>query len=302
MATVEGAPAPGSRTAADPAAGPRTIGEAIGQYWALPVFMGLLLAIAGGVLGYIREPTYTAKTQLNAGSVEAQAQAIPGYVEASKSLADAYSRTVRSRAVLVPLSNDLRQSATDLASKVSASPVPDSSVFTIEATGASARAAVDLANAATMEINRYANQQARRGPDRGLLDQYRNLTKRASRLDSRADAARREFRRTDTLASRERVADLSSEAETVRLEAQGLQQAYVTRTSASQGAGGVTVLSTAADATSDRREKTQLWALGGLVIGLFVGGATGTMLTARRRRLATSLQRAGTGQSSFPEL
>src|SRR3954469_1650143 len=118
--------------------GPRTVGEAIGRHWWLPVLLAVVLGAAGAVVGYMRNPVYTTSAELNAGRIDVQAQSISGYTQASAYLATTYSRVVHSGAVLTPVARRTGRSIDFVARSLSATPIPNSSVFRVQAKAKSA--------------------------------------------------------------------------------------------------------------------------------------------------------------------
>ena len=270
-------------------AGPRTVGEAVGRYWWLPLLLGLLGAAAGLALAYARSPVYTAEASLNAGRLDVQAQAVPGYTQATQALADAYSRVASSAAVLDAVARRTGVPRSTVAREVKATPVPDSSVFRIEARTGDERRAIALANAAADEIVRYARKQTQSGPAPELLERYGAVRARANRLNSQAGALRSNVGNAASGPARRRLTRLQSRANAAQLEADALQQAYISQSISSRGAASVTFLSRAREASSDRLDALQVGGFAGLVTGLLAGGALAALLGARRRRLAASI-------------
>jgi uncharacterized protein involved in exopolysaccharide biosynthesis len=264
--------------------GPRTVGEAIGRHWWLPVLLAVVFGAAGAVAGYMRNPEYTASATLNAGRIDVQAQSISGYTQASAYLAATYSRVVGSAAVLAEVARRTGHPIDFVAGSLSATPIPNSSVFRVQAKADSARDAVNIANAAAARVVAFARTQIRGGHAAGLLARYGAASAKASRLASRAGAARSKHG-----ISAARLAKMRRAAATAALEAQGLQQQYVAQVANLKGTADVLVLSRARTATDDRKQKTEIGAFAGLVLGLLLGGLLAMRLGRRGRRLATSI-------------
>jgi capsular polysaccharide biosynthesis protein len=264
--------------------GPRTIGEAIGRHWWLPVLLAAWLGAAGAFVGYHRTPIYTTSAVLNAGRIDVQAQSISGYTQASAYLATTYSRVVGSGAVLAPVARRTGRPIDFVAANLSATPIPNSSVFRVQAKANSPQEAVTIANAAAAQIVRFAKSQTRGGHAAKLLAGYGAASARASRLASRAGAAK-----SQSGISAAQLADMRRAAAVAALEAQGLQQQYVQQVANLKGAAEVTLLSPARTASSDRTQKTEIGAFIGLVAGLLLGGLLALRLALRGRRLATSI-------------
>jgi capsular polysaccharide biosynthesis protein len=264
--------------------GPRTVGEAIGRHWWLPVLLAVVLGAAGAIAGHLRSPVYTTSAVLNAGRIDIQAQSISGYTQASAYLATTYSRAVHSGAVLTPVARRTGRSIDSLAGSVSATPIPNSSVFRVQAKARSAPEAVKTANAAAAQVVAFARSQIRGGPAATLLDRFGTASAKASSLASRAGAARSKRGISST-----ELADVRRAAAVASLEAQGLQQQYIAQVAQLKGAAEVLLLSPARKASSDRAQKTEIGAFIGLIAGLLIGGLLALRLGLRGRRLAESI-------------
>jgi capsular polysaccharide biosynthesis protein len=264
--------------------GPRTVGEAIGRHWLIPVLLAAWLCAAGAFIGNRRNPVYTASAVLNAGRIDVQAQSISGYSQASAYLATSYSRVVGSGTVLKPVARRTGHSIDFLAGSLSATPIPNSSVFRVTAKASSAQEAKAIANAAAAQVVAFARSQTRGGHAAALLRRYGDLSAKASRLSSQAGAAK-----SKPGTSAAELASLKRATAVAQLEALGLQQQYVAQVAHLKGAAEVVPLSQARTASSDRTQKTEIGAFIGLVAGLLIGGLLAVRLGLRGRRLATSI-------------
>jgi capsular polysaccharide biosynthesis protein len=264
--------------------GPRTVGEAIGRHWWLPVLLAVVLGGAGALAGYLRTPEYTTSAVLNAGRIDIQAQSISGYTQASAYLATTYSRVIQSGAVLAPVARSTGRSIDSVAGSLSATPIPNSSVFRVQAKAKSAPEAVKTANAAAAQVVAFSRSQVRGGPAAKLLASYGQASAKASSLASRAGAAK-----SKSNVSPEKLSKMRRAAAVAALEAQGLQQQYIAQIAQLKGTTEVLILSAARKASSDRTQKTEIGAFIGLVAGLLIGGLLAWRLGMRGRRLATSI-------------
>jgi len=264
--------------------GPRTVGEAIGRHWWLPLLLAVVLGVAGGALGYLRSPEYTTSAVLNAGRIDVQAQSISGYTQASAYLAMTYSRVVNSGVVLRPVARRTGRSIDSVADSLSATPIPNSSVFRVEAKADNPREAVRIANAAAARIVAFARTQTRGGRAAKLRRRYGELSAKASRLASRAGAAKSQPGVSD-----DELANMRRDEAVARLRAQGVQQQYIAQVANLKGTAEVLVLSPARATSSDRTQKTEIGAFIGLVAGLLIGGLLAVLRALRGRRLAASI-------------
>jgi hypothetical protein len=249
------------------------------------LFVFLLCTGAGVAIGIRREPVYTAEARLNVGNVDVSSQALPGYVVATQSLAASYSRAIVSQEVVRPVAASLRRSEVDVASHVSASPVPESSVIRVEATGPDSLTAVTLVNAASKSLARYVGGLNPAGgvSDR-VLAQYRQGELDVAKADQRHRQLARRYVSKPTgdlrAALREAAATLS--AAKLKVEALGVRYQDIEQNRPMDNF--VQTLTTATTAASDRNSALAIRAFTGAVAGLLLGAALSTALSNRRRR------------------
>jgi hypothetical protein len=252
--------------------------------WKLLVILAVLFGVAGGAAGYLRSPVYTARAELSVGEASLATQSLPGYASAVQNLAGVYSRLVTGTSVISPASNEIGVSGSDLASRVSASPVPASSVFRISVEAGSARSAVAQNRIVVREAVNYIATLSNDGSKDTA--RARNGYYRAAR---RASAKRLEAGRLqDRDGSSATIARLNARAALYQQDAQVWSQRYqASATATNQDFKGAEVLAPALSAADDRSSWTQKLALIGIVVGLLVGVAIGTSLDRRRQRPAS---------------
>jgi capsular polysaccharide biosynthesis protein len=265
--------------------------EAIRRYWPLVLLPVVLLVAIGATVGLVRDPTYTAEARLAVGRIDvSEPGALSGFAEATQSLASAYSRAVRAEQVVNRVARDARESPDYVRDHVSASPVPESPVITMEGTGDSEAVAVRLANTASTELINYVERLNRTNPDSPrLLDELRRAVERRNTLESLADEAGDAFEESGSDTDRAAFDELRGRVEIADVRVDALRDAY---SDSQQGRGTTSLLQVqtrAIDASNDRMSVFQLLVgiglLGGLVIGLglAVMRAQGAI---RRTRLA----------------
>jgi hypothetical protein len=245
--------------------------------WRHP-FLALLpvLLLVGGAVafGQLREPTWTSESRLSVGELSPSTQSAPGIVEANQQLASAYSRAVDAQRVLVPVSRELGIPTREVSARLSASPVPESPVVKVSATGTGEREAVVLAQVGTSSLVRYIRRLGNRNPE-------------AERLLSELTDARREVAKlqAETLPGTGPNPDLDA----AKLRAKSLETQYL-ETTQRGGATPITELNPAEVATSDRDKVLKLAIVIGALGGIAVGAALATLRASalRRRRLALS--------------
>jgi uncharacterized protein involved in exopolysaccharide biosynthesis len=263
-----------------------TLGAAIARYWIVVLAIGLVGAGAGSFMALERDPVYTANVRLAVGPVDVTSPGLPGLVTASQSLAGLYSRTIAAQPIVERVARRADLQPQQVTSRVSASPVPESPVFVVRATGPSERQAVEVANLAADALGRYTRQLNRQRARPGrLLRRYRDAARELDALGARRERARAALADADTASARAHLSDASAAFDAANLRKQTVGVAY--RQASQQGLAAsslVQVLTPALEATSDRRRTVELWGLAGLAAGLALGGVLALALAARRAR------------------
>lgn len=255
-----------------------TVGDAMRRYWPLIVLAVLVLGGFGAYVGHSRTPTYKATASLSVGLVDLNTQSVPGFAVGSAVVAGGYSRSVQTDAVVLPIARQLHMSPVEVRGRVSSTPVPNSPIFTVTATGASAGEAVALANATSRSMIAYGrNSSAQRSATSRLLDRYREAVRSRNRV--RARVARLTAAGASDGLSRAR-ADLDAQD----LRVQSLGQQYRTQTEQPTNNAVIQRVVDAQGASSDQRSTTQLYGVIGALVGVCVGVALAVLLAGWRYR------------------
>jgi hypothetical protein len=273
----------------EPGRGDRpSLGRDLARGWPLILLATLILIAAGVATGLRRDPVYTAETRMAVGSINASAQSVPGYVAAAETLASSYSRIAASDQVMLPLARRVGLPPGEVEERLEAAPVPESPVLRVEAEGPSERDAIALSEAASSELRDYvADSEANDARVSEALQEYRERSREAVRLETRLEQ-RRAIRRVNPAAvPLEDVQALQSAAEVARLRAQGAGTQYQALRERAIERAGLTVVRRPRGASSDRNSVTQQLAFIGLVGGLAIGSGL-ALLRARRRRRVTA--------------
>jgi capsular polysaccharide biosynthesis protein len=146
--------------------GPRlTVVQAVQRN--LLLFLAPIVILAGAAFAYakVRDPVYSSDAQLNVGGVNLTTQTIPGYTVAVAQLAVAYARSVDATPVLNSVSKRAGISPLEAAQQMSATPVEQTPVVRIHATGSTPQQAQVVANATADALVRYAVSLNRANPD-----------------------------------------------------------------------------------------------------------------------------------------
>jgi capsular polysaccharide biosynthesis protein len=267
------------------------VGSAMRRYWPLVALPVILLAALALAAGYVRSPTYTAESRLAVGRIDASTPgALAGFTSATQALAETYSRSVRGDAVLSPVAGRLRTTEEALKGRVNAAPIPQSPVFRVRATGASAAGSVRLANAVSGSLVSHSERQSRETPNSAeLLRAYREATLLLDRRRATADAARRAFEDERTATNRQRLSLARAEKSAVELRVDSLGAAYAKSRQSTGSVALVEILERATGARSDRFRVMQLLLFVAVLAGLAVGVALALVRANRAARSAMTL-------------
>lgn len=267
------------------AAGPRVgVWQAIREH---PIaFVLPILLLAGLALGIslARTPTWTAEARLGVSRINVTAPgALAGYTQASQSLAQAYSRLINAEQVVDEVSRQTDIEAGAVRSRLSATPIPESPVFRVEATGGSRRRTIALANTGAEVLIQHATDVARSNPDaKRLLRKYRRASLALNRAELAYQDVRRSLRDDDTPQVRLAFARAKAARDAARLRARSIEEAYAEAESGQSNTELIQILSRAKSADSDRDDKLQIYLYVAIVAGA-LGGVALAMARSRRR-------------------
>lgn len=245
----------------------------------------ILCAGAGVALGVTREPVYTAQARLTVGSNDVDSSVLPAYVVATQTLAGNYSRAITSRQVVVPAARSLKRPVEDVATHISASPVPSSSMILVEATAADAVSSARMVNAAARSLVEFVAgiDPGGEGTDQ-LLTRYRAATLEQTRARAARTEAKEEFDALGTTEAQARLRSTSADLDTAKLKVTALAAQYQSAQQRQPVTTTIEPLSFAALGSSDFRSALQLRAFAGVIAGLLLGAALATLSANRRRR------------------
>jgi uncharacterized protein involved in exopolysaccharide biosynthesis len=248
--------------------------QAVARHPFLTLLPILVLVGAAIALGLTREPTYASEARLSVGDLNPGQQTAPGVVEANQQLASAYSRAITAQDVVRDVSARVHEPAGEVASRLSASPIPKSPLMTIKATGPTRSEAVRLANAATGALVGYVRSVS--AANTGANDALRRY--QAAQAD-----VKRAQDRVDNAITPEEADKARSALAGAELKARGLKGAYLAQ-AGSSGTTPIAVLNRAEDASSDSTKTLRLYIVIGALAGVFLGVAFATSVSARRHR------------------
>lgn len=255
------------------------ISEAVKKNWRIVMIPVVLFVVFAILISWARTPTYTAEATLNVGGTALPAdQSVSNYVLAQQNLAAQYSRLVTANEVLAAAVSSTGLPPGRVFDHVSASPIPESSVFRVDATATSAGDAITIANAASASLIKYIAQS---GQD----------TSATSRLLAQVRQAAEDVQNATSV----------GEKEAAQLRLETFRQLYQDRQAGLANSGIVQVLNVAGTASSDRSSVLQRLVFVGLLGGLAVGATLATFLANSDRRLRVPTPAPRTTTSSRPQ-
>lgn len=282
-------PRPGQGAVVDRARPSVGVLQGARRYPLLVLVPTVLLCAAGLSLGLQRTPTYTAETRLSVGRINLNAPgALSGFALATQSLAGQYSRTADAEDVLKPVADRLRVKTDSLAARISGSPIPESPVFTVRATGPSQASSVRLSNAVSESLVVYTQNLNDRDPDAAkILTEYKDAAATYADRQTRAQDAAERYEDSPSRRRREALAEARASRSYWRLREQALSVRYQATQEGATSNSLVQVLNPARVATSDRSRWVQILGFVGLIGGLTLGLGLSTLWANRvlRRRL-----------------
>jgi capsular polysaccharide biosynthesis protein len=231
----------------------------------------VVLLAAAGVLAMKRTPTYTANAQLTLGQLDVAAQA-PSYVTAAQGLAATYARAIHAGGVTQPTGKALHISPLEASTRLQATPVGNTPLFFIVATGHSEKSAVKLANAASRSLVRYVDRLNRQAASGGRsLRSYQRASAAQHRWTIEAGLAQRAFGQNPTAANRKAFTRAAQRRDQATLKTQVMASVYAQAKRTDATSNVLQVLAPATTATSDRGPMLQKLLFGALAAGIAIG-------------------------------
>jgi capsular polysaccharide biosynthesis protein len=251
---------------------------------ALPILVLLVPLVA---LALARQPVHSAEARLLVGGFNVEAQAVPGFVEASRTLAETYSRLVPTRAITERMAEILQLDVEQVDGHVDATSVPESSIIVITGTGDDDAEAIRYAAGAAQALEEYADQSGQLASTEELLDEYRQAsltlntaTARRDRLQAQYDA--RNAAGTATESDLEAVTAAEADVDRARLEAETLATTYSETRTNTGSSGNIDLIAPANATGTNRRSTLQTAIVAPVILGLIIGIALATLIANRR--------------------
>jgi len=283
-----------------------TLAGAVRRHWILTLVPVVILVGIGLIVGAAKAPIYTATATVNVGKSDINTQATPGYLVAAEALASSYSRLVSSSHIAVPTGAKVGETPAQVASQLSAVPIPQEPTFTISATGSSPARATALANAAVKSLQAYVVQSASQGGGPSQLlsklnaaqlrqvklqQRVTDLTNRDLQAALRGDPSRNPNTVVLSPAKQAKINSAKVAAQMAQLQVQSLSGQYMNlSTNGVAPTLDVLVPPAGGVATSNRSTNVEKYAviglIGGLVIGIALAGLTEATEIRRARPAA----------------
>jgi capsular polysaccharide biosynthesis protein len=253
----------------------------------LLALLPIVILVAAGVgIGLQRSPNYTATTHLQVGGINLDSPgALTGYSTATAALASAYARAVYANDVIVPVARRYHLSPQALRSRISATPIPQSPLFTVSVKDSRPRGAVALSNAVSRSLRAYIDRSSRGGRAlTRITGDYKSISSDFNGAQIRANTAQQKYLRSQSSANFNALRDARTAASVAQLEASAVQSAYQDVAQRQQSNVTASVLDSATGASSDRTSRLELLAFIGLLAGLAIGLALATARANRNAR------------------
>jgi capsular polysaccharide biosynthesis protein len=256
--------------------------ESVRRHWIIAIVPVLVLVAAAAVLGLKRAPTYTAETRMAVGGLDLSAPgALGGLALATQTLASSYSRAVNAEEVVGDVARRAGTAPRFVRPRITATPVPESPVFRIDARAGTPQRAELLANLTAASLVRYV--KALNGGPVADADRFFASYQKAARTYQRAVLAREDAEQafrgaSPTSARRDAVIKARAAESAARLRRDALQSNYLTAIGGRVAVPNIQQLTSAASAKSDRKSRLALY----VFVALLAGGLIGTALATLR--------------------
>jgi capsular polysaccharide biosynthesis protein len=249
----------------------------------------LLVVGAAVAIGLARLPTYTAEARVNVGRINVPAFTLQGVIQGNQTLAASYSRAITAPTVVNAASRATKISPQEATARLSASPVAESTLIRVEATGHAQARAVALANAASRALIRYVAVLNQTSGTEQLLARYGQADRVANLAQRRLNRANRIYAHQKNNRTRNAVVQATVAFDKAKLFATQLAGVYSSSLSEAPGSNLLQLETPAVSASSDASSVLTILILIGAAAGLVLGLAL-SLLRANRPLLAASRQ------------
>jgi hypothetical protein len=237
----------------------------------LPVLLLVAVALA---LGLQRDPEYSSHSRITVGTTDVNPFLLEEVVAGNQALAASYARAINTGPVVTAAGQAVGIPPGVAADRLSATPVPGSTLIQVGATGPSEAQAVGLANAGAEALMTYVRRINRTSEADELFKRYRKAQAEARRAERRTQGILQSDRRRSRAATEARIAQ-----DVAALRASELAERYRSASASAANASRLTLIAPASAAGSDRRDVLEQLLLAGAVGGLVLGLALALLRT-----------------------
>lgn len=241
---------------------------------ALGVLVIAVCAAVGGAIGLTRTPTYTSSIDVAVGGNGLGGSSVPGYVQAIETLAGNYSRAIKRPSITDPIAAASGLSSGQVASRLSATPIPNSSIIRLDVTGDDEDSTIALANTAGEEFVKATAKDTAQTTGQLPL----KLVREAELAVLKARRTLRQVRARTASDTSNAVLDAEAALSAQEVRADTLRTQYG-QTRQSTVPVGLEVVRPTTSATSDRKRT--------LILYLLLGGLIGSVIVLGTRAVRT---------------
>lgn len=262
---------------------------AMARRWWLCVLIAIVGLAAGVLVSRTNTTQYTAETRLVVGSQDLSSYEVPGFALASQQLAADYARYVDNGSVATAqVLRGLGAPGVSVKS-ISASPIAQSNVVSVEVVATNRQTAVRAANNVANSLVRLTHHST--ASPAGLLKNFEALSRKATAAQDALDAARKQLaddeKANRSPAASQRAVDRAAVvADSANLQKSTAgtryQQSFLQKTADSE----LNVIQAAGIVGDDSTHVAEIAGVIGLAVGLAVAAIVATLLERRswRRR------------------
>lgn len=248
-----------------------SIPQAVRAHWLSIIASCMVLACLGSLFALSKPATFTAHSRLLVGSFDTRVTSIPGMAVASTELASTYSRLAGTSSVIDSASKIANIPKGDIAGHLSASPVVDSPIIVLTATGSTRAQAVLFANAGSRALTEYVGSLNPNTPD-SLIQRYQTTNNDLLRAQGQLAALEAQSKASPTNAALAAQANAKrAEMNALQLQSDALAESY--GNVAGAGGFGLQTIQPATGGGSDRRSTFQMYTFLGFFVGLVLSVA-----------------------------
>jgi hypothetical protein len=275
------------------------------RYWPLTFVIAALGLLAGVVAGGARHPVYTSETRLAIGGQDLSSQAIPGYALASQELAADYARYVSLPQESSVLQKALGAQAAAIVG-LSASPVPNSNIISLEAQSKDQALANQAATVAGSALMTAVNSQSTESQAATLLKQYNQLSAATAQANDTLQTAQLALTKLEAtpakgvdpptaqvLAAAKAAVDAASTTfSSLQLQQTAMGNRYTQTVTTSNPSSNVSVIQPSTIIESNKTKNLELFGVAGLALGIAAALVGVTLLPRLLSRRTAKSSRA----------